>query len=1854
MKNLFRKIRNVFNVVTFITFIKFLKFITLKCVTFFQAFKIKNILKFIQNSIRQLADKIRNFILHPKQTWQALFLGTKSPYGDLVPRMQLKHFAKWCWATMPRRIVSSILIVLFIITPIFNILFVPKTQAAWWNDQWLYRKSIAATNNTTAQTNVYIALTLDTSDTTKFQADCGDLRFTNTAGNLQDYYLVSGCGTASTSVHVNLQTFSAGIQNIFYYYGNISAPNGFSGADFSTQASDYTVGAIAAEEKGPGPVAYWKLDEGTGTVAKDATGLNNNATLTNMSATPSPTSGWQTEDQCVAGKCLAFDGTDDRVAISTFQSISNQFSISQWLNVQTLTTNKAIFGKWGGSQNNFLLKSDDTNSNQLKICLASSLTDNCTNYAVATDANLTTSSWKNVQLVYDGTQATNASKLKLYLNGIQKTLTFTGTLPATLTTSTAALEIGGNSILATYFSGKIDEPKIYPYARTKAQVAQDYDAGLAGISANSGVMATFGDNSDKWLSDGLVGYWKMDEASWNGTAGEVKDASGKGNNGTAVSGVTTGAGKFGSGGTFTAASQIVDVGNNASLNLTNQATFSFWYKPTYASCPARYQDILGRRGTGTNYEIYQNAGTCKLGFYNGGLITSFNYIPAINTWINVVIISNASESKLYINGAYQEKVALGLGSGAVADSTKIGAVISGEYPEAVIDETRIYNRALSPAEVRKLYDWAPVPVAHWKLDENSGTLAADSSGNGNNGTLTNGPKWAPGKIGGATKFDGVNDYINIPQGVSANLNFSTYKAFTISGWVQNNNGTGAQSILGTGNPYNLNGKGFILTYGYPTAGLIGAQIGTGNTATYGNFGSSATLVANAWTHLSFVFTSTTLSLYKDGKFISSINISAQGLAPLGDAAVSIGTYAQANLGFWLGNIDDIRIYNYARTQEQILQDMGGNVASNDLQTTKEALAYYKFDEGTGTTANNLGTGGSALNGTLTNMAAPATATSGWTDNGKFGKGLSFDGSDDRVAISNFQFPISNQFSISQWLNVQTLATNKAILGKWGGSQNNFLLKSDDTNSNQLKICLASSLTDNCTNYAVTTDANLATTTWQNVQITYDGSQASNALKLKLFLNGIQKTLTFSGTIPATLTTSTATLEVGGNASLATFFAGKIDEVKIFPYALSTDDIRTEYNRGNAVNMASSGPVTAGGSSTSARAEYCPPGNVEGNCASGQNPSPVGEWKMDEGTGTTAKDTSGNNNNGTLSGSPAWTNGKFGNAVKFDGVNDCVLLGTPSSLQMGNGAVTVSSWVKLTGLTGIRQIFYGGAIGSANGYGLAFNTNSTDIRYETMGSTGGRQIYIINAGITLNQWYHIEAVFDGVNNVMQLYVNGVQKHAVSITDPGNVTGNNFVIGSYSNGSDLYFPGSIDQVRIYPYARTPAQIAYDYNRGGPVGWWKMDECQGTTINDASGNGNNGTLTVGATGSQASAGTCTAASSAWGNGANGKFSSALSFDGVDDGASISTFQFPISNQFSISQWFNVQTLATSKAILGKWGGSQNNFLLKSDDTNSNQLKICLASSLTDNCTNYAVTTDANLTMSSWKNVQLVYDGTQGSNALKLKLFLNGIQKTLTFTGTIPTTLTTSTAALEIGGNSSLATYINGKIDDVRVYNYALSEEQVYSVMNGGASLSFGSNGPCGDVTSVADADGNAYGVVKVGTQCWMDKNLNVGTMLASGATMPANNTTIEKWCYGNSTANCTADGGLYHWDEAMQYSTTEGARGICPAGWHVPTDSNWKTLEMQLGMTQAQADAAGWRGTDQGTKLKENGSSGLNFPLAGHRSLAGTFLNRASYVYFWSSSQSSSSNAWNRYLYSGYATVYRYAFSKSFGFSVRCLKN
>jgi uncharacterized protein (TIGR02145 family) len=195
----------------------------------------------------------------------------------------------------------------------------------------------------------------------------------------------------------------------------------------------------------------------------------------------------------------------------------------------------------------------------------------------------------------------------------------------------------------------------------------------------------------------------------------------------------------------------------------------------------------------------------------------------------------------------------------------------------------------------------------------------------------------------------------------------------------------------------------------------------------------------------------------------------------------------------------------------------------------------------------------------------------------------------------------------------------------------------------------------------------------------------------------------------------------------------------------------------------------------------------------------------------------------------------------------------------------------------------------------------------------------------------------------------------------------------------------------------------------------------------------------------------------------------------------------------------------------------------------------------------------------------------------------------------------------------------------------------------------------TFTDDRDDQTYNWVKIGDQIWMAENLNIGTLI-NGTQEQTNNGTIEKYGVDNNTAYCDTFGGLYQWHEMMNYVTTESAQGICPDGWHVPSDLEWKVLEMYLGMTQQMADSAYERGTIQGALLKEGGGSGFEGLQYGARYDNGNISGPGNAGYYWTSKQNPSitSQAVYRILYNNNSFVGRFASGKTLGLSVRCIKN
>jgi uncharacterized protein (TIGR02145 family) len=209
------------------------------------------------------------------------------------------------------------------------------------------------------------------------------------------------------------------------------------------------------------------------------------------------------------------------------------------------------------------------------------------------------------------------------------------------------------------------------------------------------------------------------------------------------------------------------------------------------------------------------------------------------------------------------------------------------------------------------------------------------------------------------------------------------------------------------------------------------------------------------------------------------------------------------------------------------------------------------------------------------------------------------------------------------------------------------------------------------------------------------------------------------------------------------------------------------------------------------------------------------------------------------------------------------------------------------------------------------------------------------------------------------------------------------------------------------------------------------------------------------------------------------------------------------------------------------------------------------------------------------------------------------------------------------------------------------------------------CGEVT---DIDGNLYQIVTIGTQVWMAENLKV-THYSNGDDIP-NVTdgitwiglTTGAYCeYDNDINNVATYGRLYNW-----YAIAD-SRNIAPMGWHIPSDAEWKQLEMYLGMSQAQADTTGWRGTTEGGKIKEIGTTHWFSPNAGATNESGFSglpggysLDDGTYwaigwsAYFWLSTGYGSNTAWYRYLHNDRSVVYRSDRGKRCGFSVRCVRD
>jgi fibronectin type 3 domain-containing protein len=504
------------------------------------------------------------------------------------------------------------------------------------------------------------------------------------------------------------------------------------------------------------------------------------------------------------------------------------------------------------------------------------------------------------------------------------------------------------------------------------------------------------------------------------------------------------------------------------------------------------------------------------------------------------------------------------------------------------------------------------------------------------------------------------------------------------------------------------------------------------------------------------------------------------------------------------------------------------------------VAAYAFDEGAGTTVNDLS--GSGNTGTIVNAA--------WTTAGKYGDALSFGGNAYVNIPDTPSLELSTGMTLEAWVNPTIVSNNwRDVLYK--GNDNYYL---SATSSNGAvpdgAVRVGSTYLDT---YGT---APLTANTWTHLAVTYDGSSTV------LYVNGSQVSSTaFSGSI----ITSTNALQIGGDTFYGQYFSGTIDEVRVYNTPLTATQIQTDMNtpidtvpptapsnlsasaaNGN-INLTWTGSTdnesvssyivqrkapgsssfvqigTATGTSysdTSATGNnqtYTyqvqasdPAGNLSpfSNQASATTPPAappatlVAAYAFDEGSGTTVKDLSGHGNTGTINNATWTTAGKYGDALSFNGFNAYVNIPDSPALELSTG-MTLEAWVNPTAVGNAwRDVIYKG---NDNFYLSATSTTGAfPVGAILTGSTHVESFG--TSALATNTWTHLAATYDG--STVALYVNGVQVSSHAFSGSIVTSTNALQIG----GDTFYgqwFSGLIDQVRVYNAPLSASQILTDMN-------------------------------------------------------------------------------------------------------------------------------------------------------------------------------------------------------------------------------------------------------------------------------------------------------------------------------------------------------------------------------------------------------------------------------------------------------------
>ena len=582
----------------------------------------------------------------------------------------------------------------------------------------------------------------------------------------------------------------------------------------------------------------------------------------------------------------------------------------------------------------------------------------------------------------------------------------------------------------------------------------------------------------------------------------------------------------------------------------------------------------------------------------------------------------------------------------------------------------------------------PGLVAAFAFDEGSGSMVADGSGSGNNGSVAN-TAWVAGKYGQALSFNGTSSRVTVPD--SASLHLSS--AMTLEAWVNPATTTAVwRDVIYKGND-NYYLEGTSDRGGRPGAG-----------GTFGDTYGTSALALNTWTYLAVSYDRTTIRLYVNGTQVSTL--AATGAIATSTNPLSIGSdslYGQ----YFQGLIDDVRVYNTALTQAQIQTDMTTPVAPPAPDTSPpsapgtlsaNAVSGSRVDLSWGTASDNVGVTGYRVErcqssgcSNFAQIATTAGTTTSYSDTtASAGTSYSYRvrandaatnlGPYTNTATATTPSPDTSPPSAPGTLSANAVSGSRVDLS-WGTASDNV-----GVTGYRVERCQSSG----CSNFA-----QIATTAGTTTSYSDTTASAGTSYSYRVRANDAASNL---GPYTNTATATTPSPDTSPPSAPGTLSANAVSGSRVdLSWGTASDNVGVTGYRvercqssgcSNFAQIATTAGTTTSYSDTTASAGTSYSYRVRANDAASNlgpytntatattpvpsAPTPVAAFAFDEGSGSTVADGSGSGNNGSVA-STAWVAGKYGQALSFNGTSSRVTVPDSASLHLSS-AMTLEAWV----------------------------------------------------------------------------------------------------------------------------------------------------------------------------------------------------------------------------------------------------------------------------------------------------------------------------------------------------------------------------------------------------------------------------------------------------------------------------------------------------------------------------------------------------------------------------------------------------